>query len=140
MVRREKIYLVTDGACRDNPGPASVAYGIYSSDWDKLEEDGEYIGQATNNEAEYKALILGLDRATEYCRKEIEHFTDSQLVVNQLEGEWAVKAPNMKELIEEVYKHEQYFTCCDHKHLPREHKHIEKIDELADKILDEKGF
>jgi len=140
MVRLDKIYLVTDGGCRSNPGPASIGYGIYKSDWEKLKEDGEYIGKATNNEAEYEALILGLDEATEYCRNKVEHFTDSKLVVNQLEGEWAIKASHLKKLINKVNQHKEHFDSCTHKHLPRDNKRIQKIDQIANEILDEGGF
>ncbi|MFW6041284.1 MAG: ribonuclease HI family protein [Thermoplasmatota archaeon] len=140
MVKRDKIYIVTDGACRDNPGPSAVGYGIYDENLDVIEEDGKYIGEATNNEAEYEALILALDRGTEYCRNRVEHFTDSQLVVNQLEGEWAIRADNLKELIDEVYQLQDFYESFTHKHLPRENERIQKIDEIANKVLDEEGF
>jgi len=140
MPRIFRIFVVTDGASRGNPGPAAIAFGIYDENWNRLEEGTDYIGNATNNEAEYRALIKALHCAAGHCRNEVEHFTDSELVVNQLNGEYRVKADNLKPLIEEVFKKKHYFKSVSHKHLPREHERIERIDSLVNEKLDSLGF
>jgi ribonuclease HI len=138
--RSTKIYIITDGASRGNPGPSAIGYGIYDSDWNVIEEKAEYIGSATNNEAEYKAVVKALDCAAGHCRGEIEHFTDSKLVVNQLSGNWKVKADNLKPLIEDTFNKKRYFKSIAHMHLPRTHQRIRRIDDLANQKLDESGF
>jgi ribonuclease HI len=138
--RVEKIRIVTDGASRGNPGPAAIAYGIYDENWNRLRENKEYIGSATNNEAEYRALVEALDCATKHCRQEIEHYSDSELVIKQLSGEYRVKAKNLKPLIEEVFNKRQYFSLVTHKHLPRSNPRIQRIDDLVNQELDDLGY
>ncbi len=138
--RVEKIRIVTDGASRGNPGPAAIAYGIYDENWNRLRENKEYIGSATSNEAEYRALIEALDCATEHCRQEIEHYSDSELVIKHLSGEYRVKAKNLKPLIEEVFNKRQYFNSVTHKHLPRSNPRIQRIDNLVNQELDDLGY
>lgn len=135
-----KIYIITDGASRKNPGPSAIGYGIYDERWNVLEEHAEYIGRATNNEAEYKAVIRALDRATGHCRGDVEHYTDSELVVNQLNGTYRVKASNLKPLIEEIFGKRAYFNSVTHRHLPRSNPYIQKIDSLVNRELDQVGY
>jgi ribonuclease HI len=135
-----KIHIVTDGASRGNPGPAAIAYGIYDTNWKVLDEKAEYIGSATNNEAEYKALIQALDCAAGHCRREVEHFSDSQLLIRQLNREYRVKAPNLKPLTEKIFIKRQYFESINHKHLPRSHQRIQRIDEMVNRMLDSLGY
>lgn len=140
MSRMTKVLIVTDGASRRNPGPAAIGFGIYNENWDPLEERAEYIGDATNNEAEYRALIKALDCATGHCRGEVEHFSDSELLVKQLNGQYKVKAPNLKPLIEEIFTKEQYFSSVVHRQLPRGNAKIQRIDNLVNQKLDAMGF
>lgn len=138
--RVSKVFIVTDGASRGNPGPSAIAYGIYDRNWNHLEEGSDYIGDGTNNEAEYRALIKALDCAAGHCRYEVVHLTDSELVVKQLNREYRVKADNLKPLIEEVFKKKHYFKSVSHKHLPRSHEKIERIDGLVNEELDSLGY
>jgi ribonuclease HI len=140
MPRITKVLIVTDGASRRNPGPAAIGFGIYDENWDLLEERAEYIGDATNNEAEYRALIEALDCATRHCRGDIEHFSDSELLVKQLNGQYKVKAQNLKPLIEKIFTEKQYFNSVVHRHLPRGNAKIQRIDNLVNQKLDEIGF
>jgi ribonuclease HI len=135
-----KIYIVTDGASRGNPGPAAIGYGVYSQDWNRFEEKTDYIGEATNNEAEYKAVIAALDCATGHCRQEVEHYSDSELIVKQLNGEYRVRARNLKPLIEAIFTKRQYFLSISHKHLPRSHERIQRIDKMVNRKLDGLGY
>ncbi len=83
---------------------------------------------ATNNEAEYKALIKGLHRCVEYCKGEVEHLTDSKLVAKQASGEWMVRAPNLKSMIEEISREKRLFERVIHIHVPRTHPKVQRID------------
>ena len=134
------IRVITDGGARGNPGPAAIAYGIYDEKWKLLEEKKEYIGNATNNEAEYKALIKALDCATGHCRQEVEHYSDSELVIRHLNGEYRVKASNLKPLIEKVFTKRHYFESVTHRHLPRSNPRIQRIDDLVNQELDDLGY
>jgi ribonuclease HI len=130
-----KVFLITDGASRGNPGPSAIGFGIYNEDWKPLEEYAEYIGVATNNEAEYKALIRGLHRCLEYCKGEVEHFTDSKLVAKQASGEWMVRAPNLKLLVEEVFRIEPQFNQVIHRHVARTDPKIQRIDRMVNEKM-----
>ncbi len=133
MSMLRKVFLVTDGASRGNPGPAAIGFGIYDEGWKPLEEDAEYIGVATNNEAEYKALIKGLQECMRFCEGCVEHFTDSKLVAKQASGEWIVRAPNLKPLVEQVSRIKLQFRQVIHRHVPREDPRVQRIDEIIKK-------
>jgi ribonuclease HI len=93
-----KLVLHVDGGARGNPGPAAVGVVVSTQDGDVLEEQSERIGVATNNVAEYRAVLLGLDRARSLGASEIEIIGDSELVARQLGGSYKVKHPAMKPL------------------------------------------
>ena len=135
MSVHKKVFLVTDGASRGNPGPSAIGFGIYDGDWTLLEERADYIGVATNNEAEYKALIKGLHKCVEYCRGEVEHLTDSKLVAKQVSREWVVRSPNLKPLAEEVSRTKMKFELVIHTYVPRTNPRIQRIDEIVNKKM-----
>lgn len=137
MVKNGKVIVVTDGASRGNPGPAAVAFGVYNKDGSPLHEAAEYIGNATNNEAEYMALIRALDWCREFSEGEVEHYTDSQLVVNQLQGVWEVKAENLKPLVNQISNMKRWFKSTAHKQLTRSNPMIRRIDRLVNEKLDQ---
>jgi len=97
-----KLVVNVDGGARGNPGPAAIGAVVQNADGEVLEERGERIGTATNNVAEYRALLLGIARAAELGADELELVGDSELVVRQVEGRYKVKNAGMKELHEEV--------------------------------------
>ena len=127
--------MVTDGASRGNPGPSAIGFSIYDEDWKPLEEHAESIGVATNNEAEYKALIKGLHACTKYCRGEVEHLTDSRLVAKQSSGEWVVRAPNLKPLAEEVTRKKLPYERVTHRFVPRTDPKVQRIDKIVNKKI-----
>ena len=135
MSAHRKVYLVTDGASKGNPGPSAIGFGIYDDGWKPLEEYAESIGVATNNEAEYKALIKGLLRCMRYCKGEVEHFTDSKLVAKQASGEWVVRAPNLMSLAEETFREKLQFERVTHRYVPRTDSRIQRIDEIVNKKM-----
>jgi len=93
-----KARLSTDGGARGNPGPAAYGYVLESEDGHVLDARGEAIGVATNNVAEYRGLIAGLEKALEVGVSELEVVSDSELVVKQMEGDYKVKNETLREL------------------------------------------
>jgi tryptophan 2,3-dioxygenase/ribonuclease HI len=93
-----KVVVHVDGGARGNPGPAAAAAVISSPGGEVLAEAAERIGTATNNVAEYRALLLGLDRARALGATEVEVVNDSELIAKQINGEYKVKHPDMKPL------------------------------------------
>ena len=93
-----KARLSTDGGARGNPGPAAYGYVLEADDGTVLDARGEAIGVATNNVAEYRALIAGLERAVELGVGELEVVSDSELIVKQMTGEYRVKNAALREL------------------------------------------
>jgi ribonuclease HI len=91
-----------DGGSRGNPGPAAVGYRIEDDEGAVLDESGEVIGVATNNEAEYRALIAAFRRAAALGAHEVEVRADSQLLLRQMTGRYKVKSPHLRELWHEA--------------------------------------
>ncbi|HEV7804918.1 MAG TPA: ribonuclease HI family protein [Solirubrobacteraceae bacterium] len=94
----QKVVVHVDGGARGNPGPAAAGAVVSTPDGDVLDEAAEAIGVATNNVAEYRGLLLGLQRARELGASEVEVVNDSELVAKQVNGVYKVKHPDMKPL------------------------------------------
>ncbi len=118
----EILHLYTDGGSRGNPGPAAIGMVIKTPEGEVLEEKGKCIGRATNNEAEYRALIEGLELAKKYKPEKLFCFLDSSLVVNQLNGHFKVKQPHLRQLVFEVRQAMAQLagTSISFNHIPRE--------------------
>jgi ribonuclease HI len=93
-----KVVVHVDGGARGNPGPAAAAAVVSTPGGEVLDEAHEYLGVATNNVAEYRGLLLGLDRARALGADEVEVVNDSELVAKQVNGVYKVKHPDMKPL------------------------------------------
>ena len=122
-----------DGASRGNPGPSAAAY-VLSDEDGVVKREGEAIGEATNNEAEYVALLRGLVEARELGYSVIEAVGDSELVVKQVSGEWRCRADNLKPLREEVLEVTEDFDDFEIRHVPRGEN--SEADGLANAALD----
>jgi ribonuclease HI len=123
-----------DGGARGNPGPAAIAAVVSTPTGEVLEERGEVIGSATNNVAEYRALLLGLERARELRAPEVEIVGDSELVVRQVRGEYKVKDEALKALYAKVVKGLSGFEKWSIRHVRREEN--EAADALVNAALD----
>jgi probable phosphoglycerate mutase len=123
--------LFTDGGARGNPGPAAYAYVLEDADGDVLAAHGEAIGVATNNVAEYSALIAGLEKAVELGVRELEVVSDSELMVKQMRGEYRVKHPGLRVLWEEATQLARPFASVRYTAVRRQH------NELADRLVNE---
>jgi len=126
-----KARLSTDGGARGNPGPAAYGYVLEAEDGTVLDARGETIGVATNNVAEYRALIAGLEKAVELGIDELEVVSDSELLVKQMQGEYRVKNEALRELNDEANSLERKLGLLRYKAVRREH------NELADKLVNE---
>ena len=128
--------IYTDGASRKNPGPAAYAF-IIVQDGTILFEDSEYIGESTNNTAEYRAVIAALMKASEKFQGQIRVFSDSELVIRQITGKYRINQPHLKDLRNEVAKLEKHFPGIEFRNVPRENRFIQYCDSLCNKTLDE---
>ena len=126
-----KARLSTDGGARGNPGPAAYGYVLEAEDGNVLDARGETIGVATNNVAEYRALIAGLEKAVELGIDELEVVSDSELLVKQMQGEYRVKNEALRELNDEANSLERKLGRVRYTAVRREH------NELADKLVNE---
>ena len=126
-----KARLSTDGGARGNPGPAAFGYVLETEDGTVLAAHGETIGVATNNVAEYSALVAGLQKAAEMGVDEVEVVSDSELLVNQMRGEWKVKNETLRELWRQASRLATRFDRITYSAVRREH------NELADRLVNE---
>jgi ribonuclease HI len=129
-----KLIVNVDGGARGNPGPAAIAAVVQDADLAVLEEHGERIGHATNNVAEYRALLLGIERAAALGAGELELVGDSELVVKQVKGEYKVKDAGMRELHAQVKEALRGFERWSIRHVRREQN--AEADRLVNEALD----
>ncbi len=128
--------LYTDGAARGNPGPAGAGAVIVNPQGHVVAKVGKYLGENTNNYAEYMGLILGLKRARAMGIKELEVLADSELLVRQLNGEYQVKAENLRPLFEEARQLLAAFPQVLLRHVSREEN--QAADEMSNRAIDER--
>jgi len=129
----EKMFLYTDGGSRNNPGQAAIGVVLMNKD-NIVEKIGKRIGIATNNEAEYTALIEGMKSAAKHKSKELVCFMDSELVVKQLSGIYRIKDPKLQKLAIEAKNMEKLFEKVQFKHIPRKQNSV--ADSLVNAALD----
>ena len=147
-MRYEKLIIHTDGGARGNPGPAGIgitltpAFPLPKGEGTSpaiLRDEGEiqiaeYIGEATNNQAEYKAVIRAMEEARKLNASELEFYLDSELVVKQLNREYKVKNKELAPLFMKVYNLSQGFRKVTFKHIIRERN--KEADALVNKAID----
>jgi len=128
-----KVYA--DGASRGNPGPSAIAFIVLDQNGRKLREHSEYVGVGTNNQAEYKALIHALESAVNFG-DELTCSMDSELVVKQMNGEYRITDLKMRNLWRQAVALKEKFRRATFVHVPRANPHIERVDQLANEVLD----
>lgn len=139
-----KLIIYTDGGARGNPGPAGIGVVIRDEQNKIIGEYKKYIGEATNNVAEYKALILALEKVSNNPpplpspqggeKLSLEIRMDSELIVRQMQGRYKIKEPTLKLLAEEVLKLIKSFHQVQFKHVPREQN--KEADKLVNEAVD----
>lgn len=127
-----KLIIYTDGGARGNPGPAAIGAVIYDEQRQVVAEISEYIGETTNNQAEYRAVVAAIAKARELGGSELDFFLDSQLVVEQLNGNYKVKNKDLAPLFVQIYNAGLGFRKVRYTHIPREqNKEADKLVNLA---------
>jgi probable phosphoglycerate mutase len=126
-----KARLFTDGGARGNPGPAAAAFVLEAEDGTVLDARGEAIGVATNNVAEYRALVAGLEKAVEVGVDELEVVSDSELLVKQMKGEYRVKNAALRDLSLQAAQLARRLDSVRYTAVRREH------NELADRLVND---
>ncbi|HEY5190180.1 MAG TPA: ribonuclease HI family protein [Solirubrobacteraceae bacterium] len=129
-----RLTVHVDGGARGNPGPAAIGVVVSDGDGGVLDELAERIGVATNNVAEYRALLRGIERAAALGAREIELVNDSELVAKQLTGAYKVKHPAMKPLYEEAMAALRGFDAWRIRSVPRAEN--AEADRLVNEALD----
>ena len=129
-----RVTVNVDGGARGNPGPAAIGVVVRDGDGEVIEERGERIGRATNNVAEYRALLLGIERAAAHGASELDLVGDSELVVRQVEGRYKVKDATMRELHAQVKRALSDFEGWSIRHVRREEN--AEADRLVNQVLD----
>ena len=126
--------LSTDGGSRGNPGPAAYAYVLEAEDGTVLAAHGEAIGVATNNVAEYSALVAGLEKAIEVGVSELEVISDSELMVKQMRGEYRVKNEALRDLSVHASRLAGKLGSVSYRAVRREQNKL--ADQLVNEALD----
>jgi ribonuclease HI len=130
----ERLVVHVDGGARGNPGPAAIAAVLAEPNGGVLEEHAEAIGRATNNVAEYRALLLGIERARALGARELDLVGDSELIVRQVRGEYRVKDPALRELHAQVTTALKELDRWTIRNVPREEN--AHADRLVNEALD----
>ena len=136
-MKNKKLIIYTDGGARNNPGPAGIGAVLMSEDEKAIARISEYIGNTTNNQAEYRAVIAAIKKAKELGAEELNFYLDSELVVKQLNREYKVKDMDLALLFVQIYNISLSFKKITFNYIPREMN--EEADRLANEAMD-RGF
>ena len=128
-----KLTIYTDGGARDNPGPAGAGV-VIKLNGQIIKTIAKYLGVATNNQAEYQALILGLEAAKKLGAAEADCYSDSQLLVEQVNHRWKIKNHGLGPLFIKVWNLSQSFKKVNFYYIPREKN--QEADKLVNEIID----
>jgi ribonuclease HI len=132
----KSLTINTDGGARGNPGPAGIGVVIKNEAGEIIYRHGGYIGEGTNNTAEYKALIKALEEAYNLGGTHLHINMDSELIVRQMQGVYKIKEPNLQKLAGEVIKLKNKFAKVDFTHVRREFN--KEADALVNQAIDSK--
>lgn len=130
----KKIIIYSDGGARGNPGPAGIGAVLYDEDKNIIAEISQYIGETTNNQAEYRALLAGIKKAKELKAEALDCYLDSELVVKQLKREYKIKNKDLAPLFLEIHNLSLSFKKINYFHIPRELN--KEADQLANEAMD----
>ena len=125
-----KLNVYSDGACRGNPGAGAIGIVFYDEDNNKIAEYKECIGECTNNQAEYQALIKGLDLSARYTRRRITVYCDCKLLINQMNGVFRLKNDALRDLYHQVKNRERIFDNIIYQYVQRGNQRVIEADRL----------
>lgn len=134
---KNKLKLYTDGGARGNPGPAAIAYVICDLNDNVVEKSGKYIGETTNNQAEYQALFMGLQRIKQLGTDTVEVYMDSELVIKQITGLYKIKNNELKPWHAKIVELASGFKTIKFIHVPRALN--KEADAEVNRVLDEQA-
>jgi len=134
-MENNKFIIFCDGGSRGNPGPAGLGAVIYDDKKHVLAELYKYLGETTNNQAEYRAVLTAIKKAKELKGQELEFYLDSELIVKQMSGEYRVKNKDLLPIFMEIRKYILEFKSVHFSHVPREQN--TEADALANRAMDE---
>jgi ribonuclease HI len=129
--KNSKLIIYTDGGARGNPGPAGIGAVLKNEKGETVEEISEYIGETTNNQAEYRAVLAAMEKAKKLGAGELQFFLDSELVVRQLNREYKVRDKELAPLFMKIYNGSMSFKKVTFKHVRRE------LNAAADRLVNE---
>lgn len=132
-MKNKKMFLYADGGSRGNPGPSAIGVVILDEKKKRIKDISKYIGEATNNIAEYNAIIHGLEEAINLGAQDLVIHVDSELVAKQLKGEYRVKDENLKALFEKAVGFLKRLSSFEIKHIDRSKN--KEADKLVNKAL-----
>ncbi|HTX86570.1 MAG TPA: ribonuclease HI family protein [Candidatus Nanoarchaeia archaeon] len=136
-IENNKLIIYTDGGARGNPGPAAIGAVLRNEAGESLAEISEYIGETTNNQAEYRAVIAAMEKARKLGAEELKFFIDSELVVRQLNREYKVRDKELAPLFMKIYNGAMSFKKVTFQHVRRELN--ADADRLVNLALDKEG-
>ena len=135
----QRLLLYSDGGARGNPGRAAIAYLALTEKGETVKADSSFIGEHTNNQAEYNALIAALEFAVANKVEEVTCFLDSELVAKQLKGVYSVRNFELQKLWRRARELKQCFKKITFVNVPRSNVYIQRADALLNKTLDEQA-
>jgi ribonuclease HI len=138
LKRIGQVHVYTDAASRGNPGLAAISYSIYDEHGNVIESDAKRIEDTTNNSAEYQALIWAMERASEHTERGAVFYSDSQLLINQIRGDYRVRNEKLAVLFDKVVKLRGRFYTPQFIHRPRQDPRISLEDDKVNAVLDGK--
>jgi ribonuclease HI len=130
----QTLTIYTDGGARGNPGPAGIGAVAYNEQGEVVFEISEYIGETTNNQAEYRAAVAAIEKAKEVGAKRLYFYLDSELIVKQLNGEYKIKNKGLQPLFVKIYNASLNFQKVEWRHVRRENN--KEADKLVNNAID----
>lgn len=132
-MKRQQLNIKIDGASQGNPGPAGYGVAIYDAKWRRIEELKGFIGNKTNNVAEYRALVVALKYARDHSAEKVKIFSDSELLVKQIKGVYKIRSKNIMPLIKEAFGYIKKFREFQIKKISRDKN--KRADALAHEAI-----
>ena len=137
MPGTRSLSVYTDGASRGNPGPAAIGYVIYDSDGRVLDKDSRAVGVRTNNQAEYEAFVLALERVVKMGATDVKFYSDSELLVRQVNGQYKIRDLRLRDLRDLARGYIDALERFEIEHVSRQNERTSRVDAMINKELDE---
>jgi len=139
VIKEDILKIYVDGASRGNPGPAASAFLFVHND-NIIHEECGFNGTATNNTAEYQAIINALKVAEKFSQGHLQVHSDSNLAIQQINKKWKINYPHLSIMCSEVYKLCEKYEKVEFFHVGRNNPYIQKCDKLCNELLDAERF